>query len=86
MSELRANSHGDTKALFREPLVSSWDIQLLILPQVSNGTTLYRYSKDVAGLHCFPNKPELDKEDLSLFLEVHLVPKPREVGGGKRRA
>jgi hypothetical protein len=75
MGGLDENKHGVTKALFKEPLVNSWCMQLWILPQVPDGTTLYRYSAKTE-LHCFLNKPDLDKGDTTLFMEVHLLPKP----------
>lgn len=67
--------HGDTNALFKEPWENSWYMQLWILPQVPGGTTLYRYSANTK-LHCFLNKSDLDKGDTTLFMEVHLLPKP----------
>lgn len=71
--KLSGKEHGNMGALLKYPLAGQWEIQLWILPQVPNGRTLYRYSDDVAGLHCFLNKPEVAKGDVALFMEVHLV-------------
>jgi hypothetical protein len=70
------NNHGDTTALFKEPLVNNWYMQFWILPQVPDGTTVYRFNADTPKLHCFLNKPDLEKGDTALFMEVHLLPKP----------
>lgn len=76
MKGLGQKLHGETKALFKFPLENSWYMQFWILPQVPDGITLYRYSADISKLHCFLNKSDLDKGDTTLFMEVHLLPKP----------
>jgi hypothetical protein len=72
-------SHANTKALLKAPLKDQFDLQLWVLPQIPDGRTLFRYGDSATALHSFLNKPDVRKGNLSLFMEVHLVDKVKEV-------
>jgi hypothetical protein len=67
--------YGRTKALVNPPLIDQWQIRLCILPQIPECRTLFQYKDGGAGLASFLNKPKKGERNLTLFMEVHLVPK-----------
>jgi hypothetical protein len=76
--------HDNTELLLKAPLKDSFDLQLWVLPQIPNGKTLYRYSGGGAELYSFLSRAGVKKGDLSLFVEVHIVDKVKEVTGERK--
>ena len=60
-------------ALFRPPSKDSWRLELWVMPQISEGRSLFRFDDNAKLMHWL-HESYVAEGDMTLFAEVHLCP------------